>query len=345
MPHSNRYSSVSIANTIVSEYEEDINSSMYPQIHVNDVWRERDLEFNENGHIVLFKNETFRALLWNPNVNVEAIADTPRLQHICTKLRMAYLKECTDTVTKRGATNTIMSFILDICNNSSGTDINIDGFSCHVPYDFQHLNTTDKMNLVEFFCKLYGVYCVDNRYITSVGEMTDPDFVVGDFVDNWEVFMLKTYRILQTKTNIKAVPPKIEGEVTATEWNHKTRAPFIDQKTRLVTWYDTYGRKMQRVRDKTWLVSPMDAEYAMPHVFENTFGSIPYEMLIDPNSAESTPAKSVEVDDNGNPVDDKSSPPPAEPDDNGRDGVSWLIGSMLSGSALGAMVIYGYRKR
>lgn len=106
-----------------------------------------------------------------------------------------------------------------------------------------------------------------------------------------------------------------------------------------------YGRKMQRVRDKTWLVSPMDAEYAMPHVFENTFGSIPYEMLIDPNSAESTPAKSVEVDDNGNPVDDKSSPPPAEPDDNGRDGVSWLIGSMLSGSALGAMVIYGYRKR
>lgn len=333
MNERSRYSQISTTSTLMTDFDDDAYAEAYPQIHDKDIWRETDLEVNDNGHIILYKYEPFRALLWNSNVNVEAIADSVRLQNICTSLRNAYLGDANnEVISKKYAAMTVGSYILGQCNRFAGEEIEIDGFKMVISNDFNSRNTKERFIIVNTFAKLYASYCMERRFIISPGTMTNSNYTYGDFVAPWEVYMLKAHSILIADDSMRVTPPIITKPVVATKWDPVLREPFIDPESNNIVWYDNQGRRMEKISNTLWKASPINLDFAINDASMPTVppSFVPHNLL----DEEETPREPF-----GTPI----APPP--PPANGNLTAALIIGHLALSSTAIAYYVYSNKPK
>lgn len=184
---------VIIPNNVCEFFDDD----EYPVINDNDIWKESKLQTDNDGNILLYDDERFRTRLWNYNVDVKTIADSLRLQNICEGLRNCYFGEFTKYISKKECFIKIIAYVL--LQARPGENLILDDFSFFIPHDFYTGTIEYRSDIAILFAHMYAKYSMDHFYIVNGDENDDNDrdffYAWGDFVNTWEVLMLRALSI------------------------------------------------------------------------------------------------------------------------------------------------------
>lgn len=166
----------------------------YPVIKDSDIWKESKLKTDTDGNILLYDDEGFRTRLWNYNVDVKTIADSLRLQNICEGLRNCYFGEFGKYISKKECFIKIVAYVL--LHACPGENLILDDFSFFIPGDFYTGTIQYRSDIAILFLHMYAKYSIENFYIVNDDEDDRDSFYAwGDFVNTWEVLMLRSLSI------------------------------------------------------------------------------------------------------------------------------------------------------